>query len=192
MLFNISNIKGIARSINSIIIFSSITGGILSDSFQIFFLGLLCIFSELFVNFEKEYIFKYLYKNNLIPKFFGRGKRPIDAINCSQFIDETNFNKPSTSFGMPSGHSQLIMASCVYLIQYVLEHQKNPAKRKLSISMLLFLAISFMYSRIHFNCHTIQQVLFGGSMGGFLGYFGYKFMKKINEKIKLQYIKKIT
>ena len=125
-VFNISNIKGIARSINSIIIFSSITGGILSDSFQIFFLGLLCIFSEFFVYVEKEYIFKSLYEKKLIPKFFGRGKRPNGSINCSQFIDDTNFNKPSSDFGMPSGHSQLIMATCVYLIQYVLEHQKNP------------------------------------------------------------------
>ena len=173
------NIDGLLRAINSIIIFSSFSVGIISHSFDIGFLGIVGIVSEILTNFEKTVIFKNLHDNNLLPGFLGRITRPDGAKNCSLFITEKNFNKLSTSLGMPSGHTQLAFSSATYLILYLLENQPKTNKRLFSIAFVIFIAIVAGLSRIQFNCHTFQQVIVGGLFGILYGYLGFKTMKKI-------------
>ena len=42
----------------------------------------------------------------------GIGSRPPNAISCGLYLD----NLPSSSFGMPSGHSQIIWTFGIYLL----------------------------------------------------------------------------
>lgn len=49
--------------------------------------------------------------------FLGRGHRPNNAQNCG--VVNNCSQKISTSFGMPSGHSQIAWAVCAYLILHL-------------------------------------------------------------------------
>jgi membrane-associated phospholipid phosphatase len=49
------------------------------------------------------------------------------------------------------------------------------------IGLFSFLGIMVMYSRVYFKCHTIQQVLIGGLIGGTLGALYFKNKEKIKK-----------
>ena len=42
-----------------------------------------------------------------------------------------------------------------------------------------------MYSRIYFKCHTVQQVIAGGLIGGVLGALYYENKDKIKKLLKM-------
>ena len=98
-------------------------------------------------------------------------------MNCGLFIN----NKESTSYGLPSGHSQIAWLFTTYKILNLEEKNSRP------ISILLIgLATLISYSRVRWaKCHTIQQVVLGGVFGiilatvynGYNGYNGY--LKKL-------------
>ena len=106
---------------------------------------------------------KQLYGNKESLPVLGRGKRPEGACGCGLIAD----NKPATSFGMPSGHSQIAWAVSTYLIlKYSLK----------SIPQAIFLAsiagyISF--SRVAIGCHTTGQVITGAIIGIVSGIIAY-------------------
>lgn len=112
--------------------------------------------------------------------FLGQGKRPKGAKNCGAFISCDNINQLSTSYGMPSGHSQSAWLFTTYFALQVLESKsKNNMLKGLQILSLAAVGTLVSYSRVYVeNCHTLQQVIVGGVIGVGLGYFGNKIKKK--------------
>ena len=84
---------------------------------------------------------------------------------------------PYDIFGMPSGHSQSVLFSAVF-IYFSLQ--------KLNI-LYLYLAISFitMIQRVSYNYHTVFQVIVGAIIGALFGYFVFSLAeKKIKNHIR--------
>jgi membrane-associated phospholipid phosphatase len=95
----------------------------------------------------------------------GTGTRPTGARNCGLFKD----NKLSKSYGMPSGHSQgAAIFSTILFLQVNEMFIDEIIKISIQIGLILF-ALSVMYSRVRYGCHTVQQTIIGGSMGLILG-----------------------
>jgi membrane-associated phospholipid phosphatase len=99
-------------------------------------------------------------------------------------IDEKTFNTmlkhkdryvykhgmPYDIFGMPSGHSQSVIFSTVY-IYFALRDVKT------TIAYLVVTLIT-LSQRVIDNHHTILQVVIGSTIGILLGYSGYVLSKK--------------
>ena len=80
---------------------------------------------------------------------------------------------PHDIFGMPSGHSQSLLFSTVFI--YLSIKQKNILYIYLIVSLLT------MIQRVIYNYHTILQVFAGAIVGITFGYFVLNLAK---EKIK--------
>ena len=98
-------------------------------------------------------------KNNVdyLP-FLGRGHRPDGAKNCGIFNECTN--KLSKSYGFPSGHAQ--SAACIFVLMSLL------VKNKYHKLFIFLFTIMISFARIYENCHTIQQVISGYTIGYFI------------------------
>lgn len=139
--------------------------------------------------FIKHLIFKPIYEfiNKTSLPIIGIGKRPLNAISCGFTLN----NELSTSYGMPSGHSQGIWALCTYIILKIITNWYNIHKDKeitifeyiriIVVSLLiLFIAIYVSYTRIYIEgCHTIQQVSIGGFIGTICGFLVYYYENNI-------------
>ena len=79
---------------------------------------------------------------------------------------------PTDKYGMPSGHSQLAAYSLVFITLTVREKYYG------IIFLFLFLTITTMTQRIVEKAHTLEQVIIGSLLGGFLGYITYGLSKK--------------
>lgn len=136
----------------------------------------------------KELITKPIYEllnTNYIP-LIGRGPRPLGASNCGSFL---SLKCPvSKSFGMPSGHSQLIWGLNTYLILTLIYNQIEISNNRninslyniILISFLLFVSIMVSYSRVYKHyCHTLQQVIIGGIIGILYGFITYYYQNYI-------------
>ena len=105
--------------------------------------------------------------------FIGQGSRPEGAHSCSSFISAPLL--PATSFGMPSGHSQLGWFFAVYACLSIIYKCKNnwdsavewtKNKKILSCIALILFALTVSYSRVSIEgCHTTGQVIIGGLIG---------------------------
>jgi membrane-associated phospholipid phosphatase len=80
---------------------------------------------------------------------------------------------PYDIFGMPSGHSQSVLFSTVFI--YLTLNKNNIFYTYIAIAVLT------MLQRIHYNYHTILQVCVGASVGSIIGYLFYYIA---NEKVK--------
>ena len=132
------------------------------------------IFGESLNNILKNYIFKPIMKNKKFP-ILGLGKRPFGAKKCGI----SNISRKNEGYGMPSGHSQIATMFSTYVFLKTENDILEQTTKYIIQSILILLALFIMYSRIHLNCHTIQQVLMGGSIGIFLGYYVYYFRENI-------------
>jgi len=73
---------------------------------------------------------------------------------------------PYDIFGMPSGHSQSVLLSTIFI--YLSLHD-------IKIAILyLFITLITLTQRVIDNHHTILQVIFGSLIGVALGYVAYK------------------
>jgi membrane-associated phospholipid phosphatase len=78
---------------------------------------------------------------------------------------------PYDIFGMPSGHSQSVIFSTIFIYFSL---------RNLKILLLyVFISIITLFQRVTDDHHTVSQVIVGSSIGFILGYIGYT-MAKIN------------
>jgi len=170
---------------------------ILYPSFNSFYICIMYYIIMLLNYFEKVLIFKPIYK--LLGKtsfpIIGRGYRPDGANSCNFILD----GKDSTTFGMPSGHSQLAWTVATYIIFKIIDNFKNK-KDELNktnlvlsylwiiISCILVLTCAFYisYSRVYIEgCHTIQQVSIGGILGFCGGFIIYYFENDIKNAMNL-------
>ena len=140
----------------------------------------------------KHIIIKPLYKllNKLTLPILGSGERPKGAHSCAYTLD----NKISTSYGMPSGHSQTAWTFATYIICKIINNLNNEINKdnknnkampvinyiwlSLSCIAVFCIAIYISYSRVYIEgCHTIQQVIVGGLIGIGSGFIIYYFEK---------------
>ena len=167
----------LARSTPATVIIILVTNLILNPSMNAMYLLLMYV-GNMFLNYGLKFLFsKTLYSNKKTSlSFLGTGTRPTGASLCGISLNST---KKEASFGMPSGHSQLIWATVIYLIckvtnKYVNNEVNNTV---LSILWLIFayvllfgVGIYVSYSRVAIEgCHTVQQVIVGGLVGTIYG-----------------------
>jgi len=156
----------------------------------LFYFAFGMVVTQYFVKSIKN-IFSYFYsifintnKNINLP-ILGRFSRPEGAVNCGSFYKSTN--NLSTSSGMPSSHSILAGFTSIYLYYYLIDKYKIKKQfhDKVLFTCLLFTFYT-MYTRILFNCHTIQQTIVGALLGILFGHYYYKLSLKLNSKNSLK------
>lgn len=172
---------GFARAFPTIASFSAIMLTVYTGKYEgLYLLGGLLL-NECINDFLKNFVAKPLMKNNSVP-ILGIGKRPKGAKNTSIFLSENieEQKKLSTSYGMPSGHSQNATFFSTYLILHILNGGglQDSIGKMISIGLLILLALYVLASRVYLNCHTTQQVIVGGLIGSGLGGGYYTLVKK--------------
>ena len=116
-----------------------------------------------FINyFLKHSVFQKIMGDKTYP-VIGRGTRPDGAIDAGLF----EFNKPATSYGMPSGHAQSVTVFVTYLItNRIITSKFNKVTKIILSSILVAFAITVMYGRVELSkVHTLQQVIAGSLFG---------------------------
>ena len=144
------------------------------------FLSILIIFSSIINYFLKHVISVPIFSmfGDYIP-LFGQGSRPLGASDCGYFNNCPK--KISTSFGFPSGHSQFAGLNSGFLIRDIIHKNTKDGKfssldkkDKMSVILLLLFIPIMMYSRVFIEkCHTLEQTIFGATIGLILGYKSY-------------------
>tara|TARA_X000001036_G_C20571604_1_gene762886 strand:- start:142 stop:675 length:534 start_codon:yes stop_codon:yes gene_type:complete len=116
-------------------------------------------------------VIKHILKSQYGKKvpFLGDGDRPAGAENCGVI---SNTGK-ATTYGMPSGHSQIAAFYSCYSILYLIDMPIEDNMKILFSSLFVILAGWIMYSRVYLNCHTYQQVIIGGLLGMMFGFIAY-------------------
>jgi len=170
----------------------------ISQSYNSIYLLLIFLFLSISNTIAKYVISKPLYEilNKSTLPILGLGERPKGATSCGLILD----NKLDTSFGMPSGHSQLAWAFAIYIIckivsivnnKYIKNINNINDKYKINkyviysliiFTCLILLSIAYYisYSRVYIEgCHTIEQVSFGGIFGVFCGLLAFYFENDI-------------
>jgi len=137
-------------------------------------------------NILLKYISKsiYLLFNIETIPLLGIGKRPENATSCGTYLD----GLLSTTYGMPSGHSQIAWSVAIYFILKIIKKWYNNDKDNKPITILgymwlilscifiLGIATYISYSRVYIEgCHTIQQVIIGGILGSIMGFLVFFF-----------------
>ena len=185
-------IPTIARTSPVLFIILLLINFIVSPSVNSFYLFIVYILVNLSNWFIKNAIVKPIYKLTGKTKLpiLGIGARPYGASSCHFTLD----GKPATTFGMPSGHSQLAWFISTYILCKIISNWKNndndtrsnPKETVITIfsylwliaSSIIILSIAFYisYSRVYIEgCHTKQQVILGGILGVACGFITYYF-----------------
>lgn len=171
---------------------------IINPSYNSFYL----LISYIVVNLSnwtiKHAIFKPLYNifNKKSISILYIGARPDKAMGCG-FVND---NVLSTSYGMPSGHSQIAWTVATYIIikiikNMLLDYHKKDNKQIiyfrygwliLSCILILCVVVYISYSRVYIEgCHTIQQVTLGGLLGIISGFIIYYLENDIIDLIRI-------
>lgn len=183
-------IPTLARTSPVIFLIILITNVLISpnyNSIYLFISYLLVVFSNWLI---KNTIVKPLYKIFDIKELplLGIGSRPPGATSCHFTLD----NQLSTSFGMPSGHSQIAWTVAIYLVLKIIRKWIDYKKTNKAIEIIgyiwmlftviiiLLCAIYISFSRVFIEgCHTLQQVIVGGIIGIVSGYLIFRYEDKI-------------
>lgn len=113
---------------------------------------------------------------NLVLKGLFKMPRPSEDIktfnlalkNGKRFIFKNGV--PHDMFGMPSGHSQSVMFSTIFVFLSLKNYK--------ILYLYLFISIITMCQRIYYNHHTLIQVIAGDMVGLFFGYLMFYLCKK--------------
>ena len=168
-----------------------------------FLLLFLANFFGLFINkFNKEILFKTIYSiygkktpEGIYLPILGIGNRPLGATCCDDLFNCKD--KLSKSFGMPSGHAQVIgILTAMVLLFWFNKNKKGKILERIMklinekwewLLILILLIIGIFYTRIFYtNCHTFQQVIIGFMIGLGIGYFTFDIYKKMGETFFLR------
>jgi len=209
-------ILDICKYIPSVIIVSSLSFGVIFNNIRGFIFFGICICCNLINILLKTFIFKpiyYKFGNREIP-ILGRGDRPRGHPKLDML---ENYYSHSVSYGMPSGHSQIMCLFSSFWILQIIHNKRSIIHNKklnkpddksktgeksitgnlnirdnISIVYLVLIALLVMYSRYIQRYHTIQQVILGGLIGVGLGVLSFFMFKKyfIKKKIKKKKIVK--
>ena len=165
--------------------------GLISFNYYFISYGVLSFFNGI-LNYVLKKVSQIIYekignKNGMLP-ILGRGMRPSGAYNCDDIIPSRN-KIQSTSFGMPSGHSQSVWFMFGFFLLYLLKSKSKNEKQKskifdigLKLSLLFLFCMFISFSRVYVGCHTVQQVIVGGIIGLSFGLIGFTLTNYINKK----------
>jgi membrane-associated phospholipid phosphatase len=145
----------------------------------------------------KNLIFKPIYNLFNVSKIsiLGLGPRPKGANSCRFTLD----NVLSTTYGMPSGHSQIAWTVATYILFTIVynfnnnkyENTNNNIKTLnyiwffTSCILIIWIAFYISYSRVYIEgCHTLQQVIVGGLIGIVSGFLVYYYENNIKKMLK--------
>jgi membrane-associated phospholipid phosphatase len=121
------------------------------------------------VNQALKFAFRHMYSIPwLEPKLrmlIGQGTRPAGATNSASFLVYPD--TLSTTFGMPSGHSQTAWYLAAYMIgSLALTTGTTPVLLATTALVTCVFALTVSYSRVYIDrVHTIQQVILGAILG---------------------------
>jgi len=122
-------------------------------------------------NYNVIYIVGFLLTGivNYILKGFFRYPRPIDNEMLFKMEEKYRQLMPFERYGMPSGHSQLVFYSTIY-IYFVLKNIKI---------LVFYLVISLLtlYQRVTSRQHFFSQTIVGAFIGSLMGYGFYKYTR---------------
>jgi membrane-associated phospholipid phosphatase len=171
----------ISRTTPALFFYLTILNCIISPSYNSFYLFITYCLVVCSNFIFKDLIIKPIYKllNKTSLPILGIGSRPSKAESCALILDGIT----ATSFGMPSGHSQIAWSVATYILYKIINNwYKNKKENKiitvfgyiwliLSCIIVLMSAIYISYSRVYIEgCHTIQQVTVGGILGVICGF----------------------
>ena len=120
-----------------------------------------------FLGFVINSIFNFIIKGAI------KQKRPLNDVK-SKIIKESRLG--NEIYGMPSGHSQSVMFSTLFVFRAL--------KNDLITFIYLIISGTTMWQRVCNYSHSLLQILIGGTLGSIFGYYAYKYAKKINKKMK--------
>ena len=162
--------------------------------------GLLMVF---FITHNKDYLMLFfaleiisvmnLFLKNVIFKkimgsqeylILGKGTRPKGAQSCGEFINIDE--RESSSYGMPSGHSNFSAFFAVVMIIMILNDKKSKNIRIFKIGIVLIISGIILFSRINLGGHTYQQVIMGGLIGSIFGYIYISNIQRIKTLIHVR------
>jgi membrane-associated phospholipid phosphatase len=108
------------------------------------------------------YIIGFIFNSslNVFLKNIIKQPRPKEPI---KFLNSEHFSNKIITYGMPSGHSQNVFFSIVYL--YFSIPQFIPW-----VLFTLIIGLITIYERWHFHNHTIRQLFAGALIGSFVAY----------------------
>jgi len=178
----IKEIFGIARAWPSITIAGTFISYFLSGNIEFFMLLIALMVNDGINYFLKYYIAKPIMGSKKWP-ILGYGTRPKGAKYCSLYVMPNSNGEPKGSYGMPSGHAQNSVFFSTYLIINLMSGNFNNLTKITGTVIFSIIAIGIMYSRVYFKCHTFEQVIMGGVIGGLLAALFYKNKDRLKKKI---------
>jgi len=98
---------------------------------------------------------KWLYGDREELPLLGRGARPEGAKHCGSFVNVDSDGRPS-SFGMPSGHSQVALITAIFWTLYLHNKYGLDTYNVFSMVLLWVICLSIPYSRVVLRCHTVE------------------------------------
>lgn len=136
--------------------------------YLIIILGII-MFSNSFI---KNYISRPIYKLLPVLNNIVQGVRPRNAMSCGLFLDG---ELGSETFGMPSGHSQIIWSVITYILfkLWYNKYYRNKNIKSIEYIVLIIITVILLgyalyvsYSRVYVEgCHTLVQVIIGSLIG---------------------------
>jgi membrane-associated phospholipid phosphatase len=146
------------------------------DLRNLYIVGL--VFFNMILNSLLKHGIRGIYKliNTESIHILGRGYRPLGAKSCS-VSGSNKMGVSSQTFGMPSGHAQIIWSLAAYYIFYLYDAYKYTNKFKIiypvAVIAIILTATFVSYSRVVLGCHTPQQIILGGVIGFGIGSIAY-------------------
>jgi membrane-associated phospholipid phosphatase len=179
----IEKIIGLCRAYPLITTFSLLISYFVTNDTDVLMFIIFLLISDIFNHIFKHYVMEPIMGKRNWP-ILGTGTRPKGAKHCSLFKSSGN-GKP-TSYGMPSGHSQNAVLFSSYIIGNLINNDFNYVIKVGGIFIFSVIPLIVMYSRVHFKCHTVQQVIIGGLIGAGLGSLYFNNKNKILNFVKTQ------
>ena len=120
---------------------------------------------------------------NYFLKIWIHEKRPNQPI---PFFAKNHFNLKNSTYGMPSGHTENVFYSIVFLYM-------NFKKITIWIIISILIGIITIFQRLKYNNHTLFQLLVGSIIGSIFAYIFYQiYFYFYKESIKIVYEEKIN
>ena len=139
----INTLKGLARSYPLVVPLTSIIYGFIFKKSVGIYYGFYAYTCDIINHYIKK-LYKNFYGDNEILPILGLGRRPNGAKYCGIFINESNIDGITTSFGMPSGHSQMAVLTAIFWTMYILQNFPNDYHRIITITFISLVTLSII------------------------------------------------
>ena len=172
--------KGCLRASPCLIVVGSALCYLLfQNNFGLYF-TIFMLFIDVIAHLLKNFFKVYVYNGKETIAFLGKGPRPKGAKFSGCFIDDSDLEGTSTSYGMPSGHAITVITTCVMISWYIIQKYPDTLHRKISLIVINLIGLCVLYSRLSFGCHSLNQVIVGSLFGLLFGFCGIKLFKQLN------------